>query len=232
MFDFSAIQYNSQNPGIITILFTVIYSLLLGILIAFTYDKTSREVERPIHFLQSMILITIVAATIMQAIGDSVARGLGMLGALSIIRFRTTIRNPRNIVFMFASIAAGIACGVLGFTIAITGTVGLCATAFLLRFSSFSEDSPLLGNLQLEVPKDYPRQMNQVDKCLNTYCKKHSLVRYKVFTSERKSHLLLYEYQLKLNDGVLGSDFGDALKLLEGIEVASLEFRNNRIENI
>jgi uncharacterized membrane protein YhiD involved in acid resistance len=231
MFDFSAIHYNSQNPGILTILFTVIYSMLLGILIAFTYDKTSREVERPTYFLQSMVLITIVAATIMQAIGDSVARGLGMLGALSIIRFRTTIRNPRNIVFMFASIAAGIACGVLGFTIAIVGTVGLCATAFLLRFSSYSEQAPLLGVLQLEIPKDY-LQLDAVNDCLKRYCKKYALVRYKIFTGERKSHLLLYEYKLKLKDKKGGSDFSDALKALENVDVASLEFRKAAVENI
>ncbi len=116
MFDISSIQYNSENPTLIAITFTVLCALLLGVLISFTYEKTSRTVTRPDHFLQAMVLITVVAATIIQAIGDSVARGLGMLGALSIIRFRTTVRDPRNIVFIFASIAAGIACGVFGFS--------------------------------------------------------------------------------------------------------------------
>jgi len=105
MFDISALQYNSENPALIAIVFTVLCSLVLGVLIAFTYEKTNRTIDSPNHFLQAMVLITIVAATIMQAIGDSVARGLGMLGALSIIRFRTTVRNPRNIVFMFSAVA-------------------------------------------------------------------------------------------------------------------------------
>lgn len=232
MFDFPALQYNSQNPGIFSIFITVIYSLLLGILLAFTYEKTSRGIARPNHFLQSMILITIVAATIMQAIGDSVARGLGMLGALSIIRFRTTIRDPRNIVFMFSAIAAGIACGVLGFTIAIVGTLGLCTTAFLLRYSSFHESSPtLLGVLQLEMPKEFDR-IDLLEQCLAVYCKKHQLVRHKVFTSERKAHLMLNEYHLKLRKDYQGVHLVAALQELEGMEVASLEFRSSSIENI
>jgi len=124
MLDFFTIENSSENPTFILILYTVLFSFLLSSLIAFTYDKTSRNITKPVHYIQALILISIVAATVMQAIGDSVARGLGMLGALAIIRFRTTLRNPRNMAFMFASIAVGIACGVYGFVIAIVGTLG------------------------------------------------------------------------------------------------------------
>ena len=111
MVDFFSIQNSTENPTFLLILYTVLFSFLLSSLIAFTYEKTSRQVARPDNYIQALVLIAIVAATVMQAIGDSLARGLGMLGALSIIRFRTTLRNPRNIVFMFGSLAAGIACG-------------------------------------------------------------------------------------------------------------------------
>jgi len=180
MFDIASLEYNSDNPALIAIVFTIICSLILGVMIAFTYEKTTRTVDRPDHFLQAMILITIVAATIIQAIGDSVARGLGMLGALSIIRFRTTVRNPRNIVFMFASIAAGIACGVFGFLIAIVGTIGFCMMAFILRMSSFSPKKSLTGTLRIEVPRDY-EAFPELEKLLNEYCKKYVLISYKVF---------------------------------------------------
>ncbi|MEM6349012.1 MAG: DUF4956 domain-containing protein, partial [Bacteroidota bacterium] len=69
MFDISFLQYNSESPTLIAIVFTVLCSLMLGGILAFTYEKTSRGVDRPYHFLQAMVLITIVAATIMQAIG-------------------------------------------------------------------------------------------------------------------------------------------------------------------
>jgi len=151
MLDISSLQYNAENPNLITVIYTVLCALSLGILIAFTYVNTTHAKARHNHFIQALVLVTIVAATIIQAIGDSVARGLGMLGALSIIRFRTTVRDPRNIVFIFGAIGAGIACGVFGFLIAFVGTIALCITAFLLKFSSPSPDEKLKGIVDIEM---------------------------------------------------------------------------------
>lgn len=231
MFDISSLQYNSDNPTLTAIIFTVLCSVVLGAIIAFTYEKTSRDIERPNHFLQALVLITIVAATIIQAIGDSVARGLGMLGALSIIRFRTTIRDSRNIVFMFASIASGIACGVFGFTIAIVGTLGFCLIAFLLRLSTFSYEKVLIGTLNIQVPKDY-EAFPDLEKTLKEYCKNYVLDRYKVFPGEKKANILLYEYRLKLHKTYTGGHLLNELKKYEGVKVVSLIFQNNSRENI
>jgi len=225
MFDITSIPYNSENPAFMAILFTVVAALILGTLIAFTYEKTSREVGRPDHFLQALVLITIVAATILQAIGDSVARGLGMLGALSIIRFRTTVRDPRNIVFMFASIAAGIACGVFGITIAATGTLAFCATAFLLRFSSFSQERSLIGHLRIQIPRNY-EEFPEMERLLKKYCKRYVLDNYKVFPGEKKANILQYNYRLKLRDSSSGGDLLQELKEFPGVRVQNLSFQN------
>lgn len=231
MFDISSLQYNTDNPTLMGILFTVLCALMLGILIAFTYEKTSRNIDRPDHFIQAIVLISIVAAVIIQAIGDSLARGLGMIGALSIIRFRTSVRDPRNVVFIFASIAAGIACGVFGFPIAIIGTIGFCLTAFLLRFSSFSRKKSLTGTLRIEIPRDY-ESFPELEKLLKAYCKNYVLVSYKVFPGEKKAHLLLYEYRLKLKDTYKGGHLVQGLKSFEGLRVLGLIFQNNPGLNI
>ena len=125
--------------------------------------------------MQGMLLIAIVATTVMQAIGDSIARGLGMLGALAIIRFRTTLRNPRNITFVFASLAAGIACGVYGFVIALIGTAGFCTSAFLLKFSYFGRKKDLTGNLRIDVTYNKEVQ-DSIEKILKQFCTGFELV--------------------------------------------------------
>ncbi len=231
MFDISSLQYNSDNPALTAIVFTIIFSVVLGTLIAFTYEKTSKVLDRPNHFLQAMVLITIVAATIMQAIGDSVARGLGMLGALSIIRFRTTVSNPRNIVFIFASIASGIACGVFGFLIALVGTLGFCLTAFILSLTSFNAEKSMIGSLKIQVPKAY-EAFPELEKTLDKYCQKYILESYKVFQGEKKAHLLLYEYRLKLKATYSGGHLVDSLKDFQEVKVLGLSFRNNSKEII
>ncbi len=225
MFDFSSISTNTENPTFLTILFTVMFSFLMSVLIAFTYEKTSRQVARPDNYIQALVLIAIVAATVMQAIGDSLARGLGMLGALSIIRFRTTLRNPRNIVFMFSSLAAGIACGVGGYVIAFVGTLGLCISAFLLRLTPFSKQQNLIGTLTLEVPND-SLALTHVKNILKKHCVKYSLQNYRLFNSEAKAHLLEYQYQLKLKDETKGVSLARELKVLEEVNNVRLRFRD------
>ncbi|MCB0622842.1 MAG: DUF4956 domain-containing protein, partial [Saprospiraceae bacterium] len=101
MLEFLSSQNSSEAPSFQSILLAVLSAFFLSSLIVLTYDLTSRDQRRSADFLQSLALISIVAATVMQAIGDSLARGLGMLGALAIIRFRTRVDSPRNMTFMF-----------------------------------------------------------------------------------------------------------------------------------
>lgn len=152
MLDYLALESSTEFPAFYTIFYTVLLSFILSSLIAYTHSKTSRYVVTPIEFLQSLILVSIVSATVMQAIGDSLARGLGMLGALAIIRYRVTLKTPRNMVFTFAALVAGIACGVYAYVIALSGTIGFCMIAFVLRFSPLSKSNALLGLLKFSTP--------------------------------------------------------------------------------
>jgi len=224
MFDFSTIQYNSENPTLVSILFTVICSFVLSSLIAFTYERTSRNVAQPTNYIQALILISIVAAMVMQAIGDSLARGLGMLGALAIIRFRTTIRNPRNMVFMFASIATGIACGVFGFVIAFAGTIMFCLVAVLLRFTPFSQANNMVGILMFEIPQG--EEAIDIKKVLKQYCRNHLLKNYTIVTSGKKEGRIHYEYHLRLKNNDDGTALIAALNDTSKIKAIKLEFQD------
>jgi uncharacterized membrane protein YhiD involved in acid resistance len=232
MLDLSSLQYSSEYPGVISIIFTVVCAVVLGIIVAFTYEKTSRDVDRPDNFLQAIILVTVVAAMIMQAIGDSLARGLGMIGALSIIRFRTTIRDPRNIVFMFSAIAIGIACGVMGFTIAIFGTLGFCITAFLLRWSSFSEKQKLFGDLKLKFYK-VDGNHKALEKVLKVHCASFAIRKKEFGTGTgKKSNLITYSYRIKLKDTFAAQKLVDDLDDLYGVVVADLVIENKLFDAI
>lgn len=174
MFEFLLNHNNTDNPTALGILVTVLCAFFLSSLIMLTYELTTKGIHRPVHFLQSMVLISIVAATVMQAIGDSLARGLGMMGALAIIRFRTVLDNPRNMAFMFAALATGIACGVFGFTIAFIGTIGFCIAAVLLRFSPLADTDGLTGTLKIDIPINSGLE-DKIENVLTLYCEKSIL---------------------------------------------------------
>lgn len=223
MVDFFSIQNSTQNPTLLLIIYTVLFSFLLSSLIAFTYEKTSRDVAKPMYFIQALVLLSMVTATVMQAIGDSVARGLGMLGALAVIRFRTTLRNPRNIVFMFSSLAVGIACGVYGFVIAIVGTVGFCFTAFALRLTPFSQENNLVGTLRFEMPED-DGKLNEIKKVLEKYSERFVMKRYKTFNNPEKENVIEYEYKLKLKKEDEGLQLAKIIRQVPEVNSVRLVF--------
>lgn len=108
-----------------------------------------------------------IATMVLQAIGDNVASGLGMLGALSVVQFRNKLANPRDTIFIFAALGMGISCGLYGFHIAAIGTVIFCLLAFLLRFTPYHFGHQVVWRLTLKSNQpinhstDFERMMNQ-----------------------------------------------------------------------
>lgn len=196
MFDIQTLQTNSENPTFIAILISVVLTIVLSSLIVITYDLTTRSLDRNHHFLQSMAMISIMATMVMQAVGDSLARGLGMLGALAIIRFRTTLRDPRNMTFMFASLAVGISCGAFGYTIATVGTVAFCIMAFVMRLSPFGKSESLVGDLRIVA---FARQgvTTEIESILKQYVSSFEMKEYR--TSDKEVALETeYQYGKKI----------------------------------
>ena len=244
MFDLQLLENSPDTPTFIRVLITVVFAFVLSSLITITYEMTTKGINKNAHFQQSLALISIVAATVMQAIGDSLARGLGMLGALAIIRFRTVLDDPRNIAFMFASLAAGISCGVYGFTIALTGTIVFCLAAVILKFSPYSDPNELIGTLKLQVPKD-DLQRSLIEKKLNRFCSYElNQLRYlapksvstlteegikiKEYISREDIQEFTYLIRIKRNTSITAMNH--SLKELEGLEDLRLNFKQQPIK--
>ena len=159
MLDFLTLQTSTANSSVMSIIYTLLLSFVLSSMIALTYEKTFRGLSYSRNYLQALVLSSIVAGTVMQAIGDNPVRGLGVLGALAIIRFRTQFKDPRDIIFLFAAVASGISCGVFGYGIAAIGTVGFCAVAIVLYYSPFGQARAFDGMLRFNVLSDSATRM-------------------------------------------------------------------------
>ena len=217
----------------------MLMAFLLSTLLAFTYEKSTRNIVVSKNYLQALVLASLVSATVMQAIGDSLARGLGMLGALAIIRFRTTLRHPRNMMFMFASLAVGISCGVYGFNIAVIGTVTFCLVAFLLRFSPFSDVENLVGNLRFNMRLDASQSEEKVRKMVKPFCRKYVIQRMQISNKKTKVpegetpevyQIMEYELQVKLKDTVSPKEMIEKFNAIENVEQVRFSLKNASIE--
>jgi len=226
MLDILALQTTSPNPTLITIIYTVMLAFALSTLIALTYEKTFRGLSYSRNYVQALVLSAVVAATVMQAIGDSLASGLGMLGALAIIRFRTTFKDARDIIFMFAALAAGLACGVNGYAIAVVGSVGFCLISFLLYFSPFGQESYFDGMLRFNIGND-PEGKRMLEKVLSEYCKVFALI---TLRDTAQGNRLDYAYHVKLKKGKNKSDFVEALKTIDVIKGISLLLQETTVD--
>jgi len=180
-----------------------------------------------------------VAAMVMQAIGDSIGRGLGMLGALAIIRFRTNLNDPRNMTFMFSSLAIGISCGVLGFTIALTGTLVFCLAAFVLKYSPLSGSNELIGVLRLQYPITHDLR-KEIEINIRRYCKDFDLKEMR-FLPQKTTELMsdegelisvnvkrdeLYElnYLIRMKKETGIAEFSSSMRDIEGMHDIRLKF--------
>ena len=83
MLDLLAVQSSTTNATIITLIYTLTLAFILSSMIGWTYEKTFLGLSYSRNFVQGIVLSSVAAAMIMQAIGDNVGRGLGMMGALS-----------------------------------------------------------------------------------------------------------------------------------------------------
>lgn len=233
MIDYFTLQTGSENPAFLTVLYTLLFSFSLSMLIAVTYYKTTLKKNVSNYFIQSIILSALVASTVVQAIGDSVAIGLGVLGALAIIRFRTNFRNPRNIIFLFSALASGIATGVYGFTIAIVGTSGFCLVAVALNMSIFGVSDK--SEMTLRIIFHEKINSDQVAKILKKYCESFNLTEFRegqtstqqrVLPDEVPDIRLLYQYRLMLRDESKKEELIYALKEVgncDGIKMETVE---------
>ncbi len=226
MLDFLTLQTTSTNPAVITIIYTVLLSFLLSTMIAITYDRTFRGLSYSRNFAQSMILGSIIAAMLMQAIGDSLARGLGMMGAMAIIRFRTVFKDPRDIIFMFASLASGIATGCYGFAIAVVGTVGFCAAALLLYFSPFGQVRAYDGMLRFNVGAD-THEREKVETIMREFCHRFVLITLRETTQGNR---LEYAFHIKMKPKKVKEEFVQRLQSIKEMKDVNLMLQETTVE--
>ena len=127
------------------VLFTIVMAFAVGVFIYWVYKKTYRGVMFSNNFALTLILMTVITAPVVVCIRNNVALSMGMVGALSIVRFRTAVKDPLDTGYMFWALTMGILLGAGQFLLAALSVVGIAAVIFILRtMLRKGEDSYLL----------------------------------------------------------------------------------------
>lgn len=128
----SSFLENVASISVIDMLMTIVLSLGVGLFIFLIYKKTYRGVMYSAGFGTTLIALTMITSIVILAVTSNVVLSLGMVGALSIIRFRTAIKEPLDITFVFWAIGAGIILAAGMIPLAVIGSV--CIGLILLVF--------------------------------------------------------------------------------------------------
>ena len=202
------LQLQNYQP-MLTIL-TVLAAFLVGLYVFFIYRITFAGVIYSRTFNLSLVMLCMVTATVIMFMANNVKLSLGMVGALSIVRFRTAIKEPMDIAFLFWAIAGGIVLAAGMIPLAIVGSViiGLILIVFCNRKST---EKPFIAVITCEDAEAEKR----VQQYLNGQVKK-AVVKSK---SAQKGNIeLSYEVSLKDDD----TGFITTLSDMEGVNSAVL----------
>lgn len=214
MLDSLSVQTAAESGGTLTMVYVVLMSFVLSTTLAFVYQKTFRGLSYSRNYIQAIVLISIIAATVIQSVGDSLARGIGIMAAMAIIRFRTNFKDPRDTLFLFAGLAAGISCGAYAFGVAIVGTLGFCGAAILLYYTPFGPNSYFDGMLRFNMSSD-PSEQGGIDPVFRRYCRAFSLV---TLREMEQGQRIDYAYHIKLKRGCAYEDLVRELKTLSSVQ--------------
>ena len=200
--------------GIEQILCCILASFVLCNAIAGVYRWTYAGLSYSRGFVHTLVLGGMISGILIMAIGNNLARGLGILGTLAVIRFRTQIRDPRDIIFLFAALAVGIATGAAVFSVAIIGTAAFCLTVLYLHWSPFASRREYEGLLRFLLPAHAPVEKS-VHDVLTQCCASFQLI---AMREAGQGQLLEYSYHVRLRDP---SYQGDLVDRLQGVEMVS-----------
>ena len=135
---FFAEQFANLTPW--TVGMGLFFGLIVGLIIAFVYKRCYRGVLYSPNFAVTLILLTLITTPVVMCIGSNIALSMGMVGALSIVRFRTAVKDPLDTAYMFWAITMGILLGSNAYIIAVVAVLGI--SIIMLAFSYLRLRSP------------------------------------------------------------------------------------------
>ncbi len=204
--------------GIIQVIGDLTAALVCGLLVSLLYRWTHRRPNYSITLVNSLPALSMITAVIIMVIGNNLARAFGLVGALSIVRFRMAVKDMRDIVFIFFSLAVGMAAGVGLHLIAITGTIFIGVSIFILSRMNHAHLRGREFLLRFSFTLSEEQELPYLPT-LEEYCKRHRLINAK---SLKKKDMLELSYYTNLKDRDKSGEFVRELGRIQGVTRVNL----------
>jgi uncharacterized membrane protein YhiD involved in acid resistance len=186
----------------------------LSVIVYFVYKISFSGVAYSKRFNTTLIMLSLITTIVMNILGNSLALSMGMVGALSIVRFRTAIKDPRDTAYIFWAITIGLGCGSGNYFIVSIGTIIVGAVTIMLSKSVINDDSYLLI---VRCTREAASSVRQKTEMLY----KTNKLRGETITNDQ----IELVYQVKFRKGKAGSS-NDSIMSIEGVHTVNMVARN------
>ena len=213
---------DGSNLSLEDILTRILISCLIGFAIFISYKLSHTGTIYSKKFNVSLVILTSLTGMVMTVIGNNIALSLGMVGALSIVRFRTAIKDSRDTVYIFWAIIVGICCGVGDYTVAIIGSISVFIITLIL--GRVKNDNRIL--IIIKGSKLIERN---IESTIFTYFEKKAIL--KVKNTDTENVELIYELSKKVYNLILKKErnITETLYELGPIDYVNIVMQNDEI---
>lgn len=187
-------QGNSLVYSNIEIIINILAALSIGVILSAVYRYTHKGLSYSQSFSQTIVFVCLIVAIVMMVIGGSLARAFALVGALSIIRFRTVLKDTKDMAYVFAALALGMAAGTSNYFLAGIGTLAVSALAFALSISNFGAvyKSEFILRFRFDQSGDSEAYLKVIDE----NCKRYNLLHMEP-SGDNESLSLTYDVNLR-----------------------------------
>ena len=203
---------NGESFTLMNSLLVIGTSIILGILISVVYMKTHEKNNFNSGFSTTLIMLPVIISIIILLVGNNVARAFSLAGAFSIIRFRSAPGDPKDIAYIFFTLAIGLTCGMGYVTYAVLFTLILSAVMIGLHMTKFTEPKNKNMELKITIPEDLNYE-GVFEKVLDNYTNSYNIQR--VRTRDFGS-LFELTYTISLKPDINQKSFIDELRCRNG----------------
>lgn len=191
-------------------------SLALGAVIVFAAGFRSRQSK---SFMLALLLIPVIVQMVIMLVNDNVGAGVAVMGAFSLVRFRSAPGSAKEIVSIFLAMATGLATAKGYIALAAVFVIVISLIMIISTYVRFKEKDDLVRELKITIPEDL-NYAHEFDDLFDTYTKRSKLLNVKT-TNMGSLYKLSYEVELKSEDNV--QSFIDDLRTRNGnLEIAVL----------
>lgn len=205
------------------VIFNILFVLVLELIIAWVYKKTHRAFSYAQSFIFTMIMMGLIATIIMMVIAENIVGAFALLGAFSLIRFRTIVKETRDIAFIFFALAIGVAGGTNNYIVAGIGTVLI--SLIILFFDKINFGSAARGGHLLLVVARAP-----FDPSTQEILQTNTVTRHIINLKTLPDQLREYTIGIRMKNENLITSLVDTLRKQDHVESVELLSGKDAVE--